>query len=117
MVAEVLECNVHLLKKKNPPRVASRHKPTSSLLLKPLRDSAPVNNLPDGAEVLSLAVLVLQIVCVLPGVDSEKRLEIADDRILIGSSNQSKSTRGLVLDKPGPSRALNSSESSIGLLL
>lgn len=87
------------------------------LLLESLRDSAPVDNLPDGTEILGLAVLVLQVVGMLPGINTQERLQIASDGVLVSTGDETKSTGRLVLDEPGPSRALNTSKSSVGLLL
>lgn len=87
------------------------------LLFKPLRDGAPVYDVPDSTKVLGFAVLVLQVVGVLPSINSKERLEVTGDRILISSSNESQRPRRLVLDKPRPARALNASKSTIGLLL
>lgn len=52
-------------------------------LLEALLSSLPVDNVPDGVKVLGLAVLVLQVVGVLPGVDSEDRSELADNGVLV----------------------------------
>jgi hypothetical protein len=87
------------------------------LFLKSLGDSAPVDDVPDGAEVLSLAVLVLEVVGVLPGVDTEEGLKVAGDGVLVRSSNDGQSASVLVLDEPGPAGALDAGEGSIGLLL
>lgn len=85
--------------------------------LETLGNRAPVDDFPDGAEVLGLAVLVLQVVGMLPGVNTQQRFQISGDRILVGAGDKTKSARGLVLDEPGPTRALNASKRSIGLLL
>ncbi len=70
------------------------------LLLKTLGDVAPVDDLPDGAEVLGLAVLVLEVVGVLPGINAHQRLEVAGDGVLVCASDEAEGTRGLVLDVP-----------------
>lgn len=82
-----------------------------------LSNGSPVDNLPDGAKVLGLAVLVLQIVGVLPGVDAQQGLKVAGDGVLVGTGDKTKIARGLVLDEPGPAGALDASEGSVGLLL
>lgn len=89
----------------------------TTLLLKTLSYVAPVDNIPNSAEVLSLAVLVLQVVSVLPSINTHKRLEVASDRVLAHAGDQTKGARGLVLYQPSPARALNASESGVGLLL
>lgn len=53
----------------------------------------------------------------LPGVNTQKRFQVSSDRVLVGAGDKTKSTRGLVLDEPGPARALNASKGSICLLL
>jgi hypothetical protein len=68
-------------------------------LSKTLLNSLPVNHLPDGLEILGLAVLVLQAACalaevgrespkhllvgVLPSIDTEEGLELADNGVLV----------------------------------
>lgn len=53
----------------------------------------------------------------LPGVDSQKRLQVAGDGVLVGTSDETEVSGRLILDKPGPARALDAGESSVGLLL
>lgn len=84
---------------------------------KPLGNSAPVDDLPDGTEILSLAILVLQVVSMLPGVNTQERLKVTSDGILVGTSDKRQRARGLVFDEPGPARALDASKSRVGLLL
>lgn len=84
---------------------------------KSLSDVAPVDHLPDGAEVLGLAVLVLEVVGVLPGVNTHEGLEVSGDGVLVGTSGDAQGTGGLVLDEPSPAGALDASQSSVGLLL
>ena len=86
------------------------------LLLEALGHVAPVDDLPDGAEVLRLAVLVLQVVGVLPGVNAHERLEVTGDGVLVGAGDKTEGARGLVLDEPGPAGTLNAGEGSVGLL-
>jgi hypothetical protein len=66
---------------------------------KTLLNSLPVDHLPDCLEILGLAVLVLQAACalaevgrespkhllvgVLPSIDTEEGLELADNRVLV----------------------------------
>lgn len=90
---------------------------TARLLFKSLGHGAPVDDLPDGAKVLGLAVLVLQVVGVLPGVDAEQGLEVAGDGVLVGAGDEAEGARRLVLDEPGPAGALDAGESGVGLLL
>lgn len=49
-----------------------------------LANVLPVDNLPDGLEVIRASILVLQVVRVLPNVNSEERNEPGGtDRILV----------------------------------
>lgn len=89
----------------------------SFLFLKTLRDVAPVDHVPDSTEVLGLAVLVLEVVGVLPGVNAHEWLQVASDGVLVGTGDDAESARSLILDEPGPARALNAGEGSVGLLL
>jgi hypothetical protein len=52
-------------------------------LLVPLGGRLPVDNIPDGTEVLSLAVLVLEIVGVLPRINTHDGHVLADNRVLV----------------------------------
>ena len=94
-----------------------RHRGCTFLFLESLGNSAPVDDVPDGAKVLGLAVLVLQVVGVLPGVNAHQGLEVAGDGVLIGTGDDAESARGLVLDEPGPAGALDAGEHGVGLLL
>lgn len=89
----------------------------TSLFAEALGDGAPVDDVPDGAEVLGLAVLVLEVVGVLPGVDAEEGLVVAGDGVLVGAGDDGEVARGLVLDEPGPAGALDAGEGGVGLLL
>jgi hypothetical protein len=91
--------------------------PRPFLLLETLGDGAPVDDVPDGTEVLGLAVLVLQVVGVLPGVDAEEGLEVAGDGVLVGARDEAQGAGRLVLDEPGPTGALDAGEGRVGLLL
>lgn len=53
----------------------------------------------------------------LPGVNTQERLKVASDGILVGTSDKRQCARGLVFDEPGPARALDASKSRVGLLL
>lgn len=86
------------------------------LFLEALGHSLPVDNVPDGVKVFGLAVLVLQVVGVLPSIDTKKRLEVAGDRVLVRASDDAKGAAGLVLDQPGPTAALDSGQGGVDLL-
>jgi len=49
----------------------------------PLLGGLPVDHVPDVLEVLCLAVLVLEVVGVLPGIDTQDGLELSDDGVLV----------------------------------
>lgn len=85
-------------------------------LLEALADRLPVDDVPDGREVLGLAVLVLQVVGVLPGVNAEKGDEGARDGVLVGAGDEGQGARGRVLGEPGPAGALDAGESGVELL-
>lgn len=88
----------------------------SSSLAEPLGHGLPVDHVPDGAEVLGLAVLVLQVVGVLPGVDAQQGDQVAGDGVLVRAGDQAQGARLLVLGDPGPAAALNAGEGGVGLL-
>lgn len=92
------------------------HNPTP-LLLKPLRHIPPVNHLPNRTEVLRLAVLVLQVVRVLPRVNAHQRLQVARHGVLVRAGDETEGAGCLVLDEPGPAGALDAGEGGVGLLL
>lgn len=89
----------------------------TSLLLETLRHSAPVDNIPNSTEVLSLAVLVLQVVSVLPSINAHQRLQVAANGVLVRAGDETEGAGGLVLDQPGPAGALDAGKSGVGLLL
>lgn len=53
----------------------------------------------------------------LPGVDTQKGLQISSDGVLVGAGYEAESARGLVLDEPGPAGALNTGKGGVGLFL
>lgn len=103
-----------------PPRPTSRcdnDSVSSHLGLEPLCDSLPVDNVPNSAKVLSLAVLVLQVVCVLPSVDAQQWDQVASNRVLVRTGHKRQSAGVLVLGQPRPAASLDTSEGSVGLFL
>ena len=86
-------------------------------LLQPLLSRLPVNNIPDSREVLSLAVLVLQVVRVLPSVNTEDGAELADHRVLVGVCLDADVAGLHVLHQPGPAGALDAGERGVELAL
>jgi len=86
-------------------------------LLQPLLSRLPVDNVPDGREVLGLAVLVLKVVCVLPGVNAENGAELADHGVLVGVCLDADVASLHVLNQPCPAGALDAGESGVELAL
>ena len=69
-----------------------------------LRDAVPVDDVPARVEVVRAAVLVLEVVGVLPDVDAEqRRLAGRDGVVLIGRRDDGEAVG--VLDEPGPAGA------------
>lgn len=99
-----------------------RHLPATSntvllLCLESLRDSLPVDDIPDSTEVFGLSVLVLQVVGVLPCVNTEQGDQVASNRVLVSASNKGQRATLLVLRQPRPTATLDTSKSCVGLLL
>lgn len=92
------------------------HRPRFSLrTFQSLSYGAPVDDVPDGLEVLGLAVLVLQVVGVLPGVDTQQGDLVAGDGVLVGLGDDLQGAGLLVLDEPGPAAALDAGERGVDL--
>lgn len=53
----------------------------------------------------------------LPGIDTEEGLKGASNGVLVGSGGNGEGARVLVLDEPSPTRALDTSEGGVCLLL
>lgn len=86
-------------------------------LLKSLLNSLPVDHIPDSIEVLGLAVLILEIVGMLPSINTKQRNVSADNRILVGVCLDLNLTGLGVLDQPSPTRTLDTGEGGIELVL
>jgi hypothetical protein len=71
------------------------HPPAS---LQPLLDRLPINHVPDRREVLRLPVLVLQVVRMLPRINTQERRELPHDRVLVGVRPDLDLARLVVLD-------------------
>lgn len=80
-------------------------------------DSLPVDNVPDGVEVVGADVLVLEVVGVLPNINSQKGNQSSGGlkRILVGRGGDLKALELLVVAQPTPSGALNSSSLGVEL--
>lgn len=82
-------------------------------LSKSLLRSLPVQHIPDGLEVLDLAVLVLQVVGVLPCINTQDWGELSGDWVLVGVVLD-RNLAGLgVLDQPSPSGSLKAGEGGV----
>lgn len=86
--------------------------PTS---LQPLLYRLPVDHIPDGREVFCLAVLVLQVIGMLPGINTQKWRVLADHRVLVGIRPDLDLASFVVLDEPCPSAPLDACQRSIEL--
>jgi hypothetical protein len=86
-------------------------------LLETLLGRLPVDNVPDGLEVLCFAVLVLQVVCVLPGIHTQDGPELSNDGVLVGIRLDAHAARLGVLDQPRPPASLDAGEGDVELLL
>jgi hypothetical protein len=84
-------------------------------LLKSFLHCAPVNNIPNRTKILGLPVLILQIVCMLPSIDTQQRCVLAHDWVLVRICSNLYMTRLGVLHKPCPSTPLDTSERSVEL--
>lgn len=71
---------------------------------------SPVDHVPDGLKVVGLDVLVLQVVGVLPSVNSNNGHIRSSHGVLVGSGDGLQSTVLLVLDNPSPSGTLDTSQ-------
>src|SRR4029453_666979 len=83
------------------PRPAGRT--TLLRALQVLRDLVPVNDVPPRFQVVRAAVLIVEVVRVLPDVDAEdRRLPIHERAVLVGGTQDLE--LALRSDEPGPAR-------------
>src|SRR6187200_1138278 len=69
-----------------------------------LGDGRPADDVPPAVEVLLAAVLVLEVVGVLPDVDAEnRRIAVHERRVLVRSRDDGEARA--VVDEPRPARA------------
>lgn len=85
-------------------------------LLEPRRHRLPVDDVPDRIKVLGLAVLVLQVVRVLPRIDAQQRHPGAAHGVLVGARDDAEVAVRLVLGEPGPPAALDPGEGGVDML-
>lgn len=75
----------------------------------------PVDNVPDGLEVVDLDVLVLQVVGMFPCINGNQRNQRTGDGVLVcGGDHIQRAPVLLVFDDESPSRTLDSSQFGIG---
>ena len=84
-----------------------------SPLLQSTLHRLPVNDIPNGAKVLGLAVLILQIIRMFPSIHAQQRRELPHHRVLIGICADLNLTRLIVLHKPCPATALDTGQRSV----
>lgn len=85
----------------------------SAPLLQSSLNSLPVNHIPNSIEILRLAVLILQIIRMLPSINTQQRCEFANDGILVGICADEDLTGLVVLDKPCPATALDTCQCGV----
>jgi hypothetical protein len=86
-------------------------------LLEALLSCLPVDDVPDSLEVLGLAVLIVKVVSVLPGINTEDGLELANDRVLVCVCPDLDGTSLCVLNQPRPAGTLDACKCGVELLL
>src|SRR2546428_11536846 len=82
-------------------RLTVRDRPLAGEALGDLR---PVHHVPPGVDVVRAPVLVLEVVGMLPDVDSEERGLAVRDRVVLVRGRDHREVAP-VLDEPGPARA------------
>ena len=94
------------------PNIYNMFLPTS---LQPLLYRLPVDHIPDRREVFCLAVLILQVISMLPRINTQKWCVLADHRILVGIRPDLDLAGLIVLDKPCPSAPLDTCQRGVEL--
>src|SRR6266446_3927177 len=70
-----------------------------------LADGVPVHHVPPGFDVIGPAVLIVQIVRVLPNVHAQNRLVPLHERIVLVGRRDDFELTALVFDQPSPTAA------------
>ena len=94
-------------------RILIIHFRPQEALLQPLLHNIPVDHIPHRTKVLGLSVLILQIVCMLPSINTQQWSILAHDGILVGICANLDLSRLVVLDQPCPPAALNAREGRV----
>lgn len=88
---------------------------TPPRLLESLLRRLPVHDIPNSAKVLGLAVLVLQVVRVLPRINAQNGTELTHHGVLVRICLDLDRTSVGILYQPRPARTLNPRQSSVEL--
>jgi len=83
------------------------------ILRKSLLRSLPVKDVPDRLEVLGLAVLVLEVIGVLPSIDAQNGGKLANNWVLVGVGLDRDAAGVVVLHEPCPAAALDAGKGSV----
>ena len=85
----------------------------TSHLLKPLLRRLPVDHIPNGAKILRLPVLILQVIRMLPRINAQQRPELSHNRVLVRVGLDADGAGLGVLDQPRPAGALDAGEGGV----
>jgi hypothetical protein len=112
---KLLDCSVHHSSFISAPRgnVQSFH----NILLQSSLHSLPVDHIPNSIKVFCLAILILQVVRMLPSINTQQRGELAYNWILVCICADQDLTRFVIFDEPSPAAALNTGERGIEFAL
>ena len=77
----------------------------------------PVKHIPDGLEVLGLAVFILQVVCVLPCINTHNGSILAHNWVLVCVGLDLDLAGLVVLHEPCPATALDARKRCVELAL
>jgi hypothetical protein len=112
---KLLDCSVHYSSFISAPRgnVQSFH----NILLQSSLNSLPINHIPNSIKVFCLAILILQVIRMLPSINTQQWGELAYNRILVCICADQDLTRFVVFDEPGPAAALDTGERGIEFAL
>lgn len=78
--------------------------------IKPLLGSLPVNHRPDILHIRRLAVQVLQVVSVLPHINTDDRHRAIDNRVLVFGRHNAQPIAVGSLDEPAPATSLDAEQ-------
>lgn len=81
--------------------------------LKSLLDSLPVDHIPNRTKVLRLPVLILQIIRMLPSINTQQRRVLSYNGVLVRIGADLDLAGLVVLNQPGPAAALDAGERGV----